>query len=309
LGKAPQVVLIKRRISHRRADILLKYISYWTNAGSAYWYRTYRNTSYEKTLKVLVDHHKKIACIRELPAGLWWYRKEGDQYFSGISEWDRSMRQKGKNFNSVFFFLVEGTQDPYFNETRLSDVSSRILGTVHRLPLQASRQRLRLCDKAARRLSHRSLSLPKDRKASLKLFQTIFHHPKWNLSYVIHDWLSYMNDNHRSFQNMQVADTFFYSIDRACIETPAPNKSGHLSLQLCMAQPHMTLNSVTMPVGDDDPQHLRQQFPSLSRARNDGGGTFIPPALSTALGKYPFMTSASRINPICILCRPIPNSI
>ncbi|PKM65337.1 MAG: hypothetical protein CVU95_15485 [Firmicutes bacterium HGW-Firmicutes-2] len=40
---------------------------------------------------------------------------------------------------------------------------------------------------------------------------------------------------------------YFEGLDEACLETPScNNESGHLSLQFCMTQPHMTLNSVKM---------------------------------------------------------------
>jgi hypothetical protein len=235
-----------RPIGHQE-DRLLKYISYWTNAGSAYWYRSINQTSYEDTLKQLVAHHESIGLnFGSYQLDSWWYQKDGDQYTSSIVEWEPKEETKGKNFNCLMTVLKKTKTIEMFQEEKLSYVQ-RILNK----PMGCHFKQL---SKHSVYVNHNEedfmldhFALPKNKAVAKKLFKQIFNHPKWELSYVIHDWLSYMYEHHKGFRNMQLSEDYFTGIDEACLETPCEhNESGHLSLQLCMAQPHMTLNSVRM---------------------------------------------------------------
>jgi hypothetical protein len=97
-----------------------------------------------------------------------------------------------------------------------------------------------------------------------------------------------MNDHHRAFRDMQMAEDYFIGLDEACLAIAAPdNRTGHLTLQLCMTQPHMTLNSVTM----QSVTTLRSTSDSASfliEGTNRWWWHLYASPLIHALGKYPF---------------------
>jgi len=231
----------------KNADVLLKYISYWTNAGSAYWYGTYKKMSYEETLKRLRDHHKQIGLhFGSYQMDSWWYRKEGDDYTSGIIEWEPKSATNAKNFNSMLPFKEKLKKVDLFQENTLSYVQSFLKKPIGCHFKQLAKDAVYVKN-APGDFVVEDFAVPKNRMIAEKLFLEIFEHPRWNLAYVIHDWLSFMNDRHSAFRDMEVGSDYFTALDQACRKISAPaNERGFLSVQLCMSQPHMTLDSVRL---------------------------------------------------------------
>jgi len=58
------------------ADIGLRYLGYWTDAGAAYWYDYERELGYSGTLEALVRRYREEAIpLRYLQLDSWWYFK------------------------------------------------------------------------------------------------------------------------------------------------------------------------------------------------------------------------------------------
>ncbi|MBN2221826.1 MAG: hypothetical protein JW708_06405, partial [Vallitaleaceae bacterium] len=131
-------------------------------------------------------------------------------------------------------------------------------------------------------------AIPKNKEFAYGLFRQIFHHPHWNLSYVVHDWFSYMNDHHQAFRKIETAEAYFEGLDQALLDTPAAcNQCGHLSLQLCMSQPHITM----MSVGMQSVSHIRSTSDSKSffvEGKKRWRWHLYSSLLIHSLGKYPF---------------------
>ena len=131
-------------------------------------------------------------------------------------------------------------------------------------------------------------AVPKNKEFAYDLFQQIFHHPNRNLSYVVHDRLSYMNDHHQAFRKIETAEGYFEGLDQASLDTEAScNQCGHLSLQLCMSQPHITM----MSVGMQSVSHIRSTSDSKSffvEGKKRWRWHLYSSLLIHSLGKYPF---------------------
>ncbi|MGA9517737.1 MAG: hypothetical protein WBV27_03010 [Trichococcus sp.] len=284
------------------ADVLLKYISYWTNAGSAYWYDTYKKTSYEETLKKLRDHHKMLGLhFGSYQLDSWWYRKEGDDYTSGIIEWEPKSATNAKNFNSMLPFKEKLKKVDLFQENSLSYVQSFLKKPIGCHFKQLAKDSVYFKN-APEDFIVEDFPIPKNKMIAEKLFLEIFKHPRWNLAYVVHDWLSFMNDRHSAFRDLEVSSDYFTGLDQACRQIDAPaNERGFLSVQLCMSQPHMTLESV------------RLAAVTTIRSTSDSDSFFVEGTkrwwwnlysskLIQALGKYAFYdnrySSKSHVHPL-----------
>ena len=270
------------------ADVLLESISYWTNAGSAYWYNTYRNTSYEKTLRQLKNYHQSIGLnFGSYQMDSWWYKKEGDLYTSGIVEWEPKGATRGKNFNSLFASRRHHKQVDLFEQNKLSYVQSFLKTPLGCHFKQLSKDSVYYKNNPDDFIMDK-FPVPKNKKAATLMFMEIFNHPRWNLTYVIHDWLSYMFDNHRAFQDMDVLKDYFNALNKACRQIGAPqNKRGHLSVQYCMALPNMTVDSGRL----ESVTTIRSTCDSnsfLVEGTKRWWWHLYSSRLITALGKYPF---------------------
>ena len=268
----------------KTADASLKYISYWTNAGSAYWYNAYKRTTYEQTLRKLKEHHDKIG----LKIGLyqldsWWYKRDGNHYLSSITEWEPKEIVESKNFNSMFPFLRSFKKINLFTTNRLSYVQSLLgkpIGTHFKqisnhskyikgnLDEHTTSQIIEATEQSEVREVRESSGLgeltklsslpqfefikeefavPKDYENAYGFFKQIFNHPKWRLSLLIHDWLNLLALNHSAFSDITIGPAYFKGLDDALIEThSADNEVDHLTMQLCMELPSITLHAITM---------------------------------------------------------------
>lgn len=229
-----------------QADVSLRSISYWTNAGSAYWYRAYKRNTYEDTLRKLRAHHEKIG----LPIGLyqldsWWYKRDGNDYISSITEWEPKPEVEAKNFNSMLPFMQKFRLIRLFSQNRMSAVQAllnRPLGTHFKQISSESPYTEQF------EFIREQFAVPRNYEQALHFFRHIFDHPKWRLSLIIHDWLHLMGLGHSAFRDIEAGPDYFRALDDALRATPAPdNEEGHLTLQLCMQLPSMTLLSSAMP--------------------------------------------------------------
>lgn len=269
-------------------DIFLSHISYWTNAGSAYWYRTVKGASYEETLHRLKAHHNKIGLhFGSYQLDSWWYKRENEQYTGGIVDWEPREEVHNKNFNSMLPFLQKYKIVKLFDNNRMSEMVN-CLGASIGCHFKQIASKSVYVEAAPDQFIMDHYAMPKDYDVAYKLFKRIFNHPNWRLSYVIHDWLDFMKDHHKGFRNMTVSQSYFKALNDALIETKAlDNKREHLSLQLCMSTPSQTLNSVSM----DSVTSIRSTSDSNSFFVEGHkrywwhlySSTFIQ-----AMGKYPF---------------------
>jgi len=229
------------------ADVSLKYISYWTNAGSAYWYNTYKKKDYESTLRELRAHHESIGLsFGSYQLDSWWYKKDGDAYTSGIMEWAPKFVTRSKNFNSVLPFLQRYRELPLFAKDKISYVQSIINKPIGCHFKQLSNESVYVLANKDDFICE-DFPMPKNKEAAKRLFRELLIHPKWRLAFIVHDWLQWMNDRHSAFKDYFIGPEYFEALDEVCREIPnADNSCGHLTVQLCMTQPHMTLNSVAM---------------------------------------------------------------
>lgn len=279
-----------------------EYISYWTNAGSAYWYNTFKKKNYENTLKELRAHHEALGLnFGSYQLDSWWYKKEGDHYTSGITEWEPDKVKNSKNFNSIVPFLERYRQIYLFTQEKMSYVQSFLKKPIGCHFKQLSNDSVYV-HKNKKDFICEEFAMPKNKQVAKELFKELFTHPKWRLSYVVQDWLQWMNDRHSAFKDLTLGSAYFEALDEACREIPADaNACGHLTVQLCMTQPHMTLNSVTMA-----------SVTSI-RSTSDSDSFFVEGTkrwwwhlyssrLIQALGKYAFydnrFTSKSHIHPL-----------
>jgi len=228
-------------------DRLLKYISYWTNAGSAYWYKTIPHTSYEDTLTNLRDHHTSIGLkFGSYQLDSWWYKKDGNHYTSSIVEWEPKEETMGKNFNSLNHKKKKLVSLPLFKEDKLSYVQSLL-----QTPLGCHIKQISIdstyVQQDPQNFLLESFALPKNERVAYGLFKQLFDHPKWKLSFVVHDWLQWMNERHSGFKDIDTAEGYFKGLNRACLDTfSSDNENKHLNLQLCMTSPQITLHSASM---------------------------------------------------------------
>lgn len=228
-------------------DCLLKYISYWTNAGSAYWYRTFKKQSYDATFRKLVDHHKDLGLeFGSYQLDSWWYKKDGNNYTSAIIEWEPKEETVGKNFNSFFHAKKKYITMPLFKEDKLSYVQSIVQTPIGCHFKQISTESPYIIERTQDFVLD-EFALPKDETIAYQLFSSLFDHPKWNMAFVVHDWIQWMMEHHFGFKSISTGEGYFKGLDRACLDIHSDvNNSKHLSLQLCMTHPAVTLNSVTM---------------------------------------------------------------
>lgn len=229
------------------ADRSLEYISYWTNAGSAYWYNNGGYDSYESVFKALNKHHQNIGIeYGSYEMDSWWYHKDGDTYTAGIVDWTPKSVVRSKNFNAMLPFLQRYKELSLFVEPSFEYVQSWLNKPIGCHYKQLAKTSIYVKENPDDFLID-SFALPKNQKSAKRHFKGIFSHPDWQLSYVIHDWLQLMNDRHEGFKDINIAKGYLTGLDEACQEIKAPmNQSGHLGLQLCMTQPHMTLYAVAM---------------------------------------------------------------
>ncbi len=230
------------------ADISLTHLSYWTNAGSAYWYRTIKNMNYEETLKQLKAHHQNIGLhFGSYQLDSWWYKREHEGYTGGILAWEPRSEALRINYNTLLPFWKKKPRSlPLFSEDRLS-IAQEVLQTPIGCHFKQLSNHSVYVQKNPEQFSCKEYALPIDRTFAAELFQEIFTHTRWRLSYIVHDWLQWMNDHHSGFLEIETGEGYFQALDEALLSTPASdNLCGHLTAQLCMTQPHMTLNSVTM---------------------------------------------------------------
>ncbi|NDL66968.1 hypothetical protein [Anaerotalea alkaliphila] len=243
--------LLQKRWGTRPApkdgDLLLSHLSYWTNAGSAYWYRTAGKESYEKTLEKLKARHDGIGLrFGSYQLDSWWYKREGEAYTAGITEWEPRKETVRAAYNSLLPWRGGKKALVLFSRDRLSHVQEILkapLGCHFKQLSNASvyveeAREAFLCD---------AFAVPAGEEEGVALFKRIFTHPKWRLAYVVHDWLQWMQDHHPAFRDLELGPAYFRALDRAARQVPVPeNPSGHLALQLCMTQPQTTLQSVAM---------------------------------------------------------------
>jgi len=229
------------------ADVSLKYISYWTNAGSAYWYNTYKKKDYDSTLRKLRDRHVSVGLsFGSYQMDSWWYKKDGDTYTAGITEWEPKLVTMSKNFNSVLPFFQRYRELPLFAKDKISYVQSVLNKPIGCHFKQLSNKSVYVNENRDDFLCE-DFPMPKNKEAAKRLFRELFTHPKWRLAFIVHDWLQWMNDRHSAFKDYFIGPEYFEALDEVCREITNPDNScGHLTVQLCMTQPHMTLNSVTM---------------------------------------------------------------
>ena len=229
------------------ADVLLEKISYWTNAGSAYWYNTVRGSSYAMTLRLLRHRHAALGLrFGSYQLDSWWYQREHDGYTGGILDWAPRPEAPRRNYN-VPVGRKKVRRLAVFPLERMSDAQAILdapLGchfkqlSIHSPHVAASPDDF-LCE---------DFAMPRSEAQAVALFRTLFSHPRWRLAYVVHDWLQWMSDRHTAFRDPELGPGYFRALDAALRSLPAPdNRCGHPTLQLCMTQPSMTLNAVTLP--------------------------------------------------------------
>lgn len=89
-------------------DVLLTHLSYWTNAGSAYWYRTWRNRSYLRTIAELKARHEELkVTYGSYQLDSWWYQRENDTYTAGFDR-TRSLNRGRKHGSATLKFASAG---------------------------------------------------------------------------------------------------------------------------------------------------------------------------------------------------------
>jgi len=228
-------------------DTQLKSLSYWTNAGSAYWYQVHKKLSYQETLKKLVDHHKAIRLnFGSYQLDSWWYKKEGDNYTSGIVEWEPKRQTLSKNFNAMLPFFQKYKIYDLFEVNKISYIQTILDRPIGCHFKQLSQDAIYVKGKEDEFFIE-PFPIPKTKESGKGLFHEIFYHPQWKVSYIIHDWLQYMNDRHEKFKDAIIAENYFEALDESCLEIEAKmNRCQHLTLQLCMTQPNMTMRGGMM---------------------------------------------------------------
>lgn len=230
------------------ADVLLEKLSYWTNAGSAYWYNVYKKGSYASTLACLKKHHEAIGLpIGSCQLDSWWYAREDSSYTAGIVDWQPKETTFRTNYNALAPFKQRKKAIGLFGGRQLADVQS-LLDKPIGLHFKQLSQRSVHVNRHPDDFLLDGFAMPRDYKSGKRLFKELFDHPGWRLSYVVHDWLSYMEGKHKAFRSLKAGSDYFRSLDKTLRSLDAPdNRCGHITLQLCMTQPHMTLHSVTLP--------------------------------------------------------------
>lgn len=229
------------------ADILLSHLSYWTNAGSAYWYKTWKRESYEQTLVRLKKHHEKIGIVfGSYQLDSWWYKREDEGYTAGIMEWEPRGEAPSVNYNLPIFGKWHKKPIEMFAQDRISGIQDLLMTPIGCHFKQLSNHSVYVANNPEQ-FKCEAYAVPKDEALGYHLFKHIFTHYKWQLAYVVHDWLQWMNDHHSMFSDLVGGPGYFMGLDRALqgIEAKA-NRCGHITLQLSMAQPQTTLQSVAM---------------------------------------------------------------
>lgn len=231
---------------HQQEDVLLSHLSYWTNAGSAYWYKTFKGESYAKTLKMLKEHHDQIGInFGSYQLDSWWYSRENETYTAGITNWEPKEVVRSKNFNSLLPFLQKYKAITLFDGLRLSQIQQlfdKPLGCHFK---QLSSESVYIQDEEAFIMD--GFAMPKNYKVAKSVFNRLFLHPKWHLSYVVHDWIQWMEVHHKAFRNQELVTEYFKALDDCLMEIESEeNACDHITLQLCMTRPSMTLHASTM---------------------------------------------------------------
>lgn len=270
----------------RTADISLTHLSYWTNAGSAYWYNVPKQLTYEQTLQKLKNHHERIGLrIGLYQLDSWWYKKDGNRYTSSITEYEPRRMVVGKNYNSMLPFIQSFKRIDLFSSNRLSYVQSFLRKPIGTHFKQISNDSVYT---EQFEFVKEAFAVPKDYANALAFFKRVFHHPYWRLSLIVHDWLNYLVMNHSAFEDLEQGPAYFRALDDALLATKAEsNKCGHLTLQLCMALPSITLlssgmSSVTSIRSTSDANSFLIEGPTRWRWH------LYSSVLIQAMGKYAF---------------------
>ncbi|PRP73584.1 hypothetical protein PROFUN_02593 [Planoprotostelium fungivorum] len=75
------------RWSDRHDDVGAKYLSYWTDNGSFYWYNN-GNQNYEDIMRGVKKYHEESKIpVKHYQLDSWWYYKDGDSYQGGVVDW------------------------------------------------------------------------------------------------------------------------------------------------------------------------------------------------------------------------------
>ncbi len=165
------------RAAQKDEDVLLKYISYWTNAGSAYWYNAYKKTSYEETLRKLKVRHESIGLsFGSYQLDSWWYKKEGDEYTSGIEEWEPKQSTMSKNFNSMLPFKERYRNLPLFKEGRLSYVQSFLDRPIGCHFKQIAKDAVYVLEDK-KKFVIEDFAVPRNAEVAERFFEKLFYHP------------------------------------------------------------------------------------------------------------------------------------
>lgn len=224
-------------------DQLLAKLSYWTNAGSSYWYNTHADHSYETTFNELKKHHNSIGLpIGSYQLDSWWYQKDGHHYTSSITKWKPALKATGANYNSMSPFRKKFKEYTLFRKPRLAHLQAQV-----KTPIGCHFKQISA--KSSYVLNHPKDFAVESYAVPLKkdFFIQLFNHPKWHLSFIVHDWLHYMQTHHSLFLDLKLGPKYFRNLDRALLEIKnEDNLCGHPTMQLCMTPPSTTLLSAKL---------------------------------------------------------------
>lgn len=252
-GKALRILAGTREVD-RYEDASLTYLNYWTDAGAAYWYNTMTGKNYEETLLEVFRHHQDLG----LPVGVyqldsWWYYRDGE-YTSSIVRWLPKEKVLCKNYNAanadalpdgyeVLFptggieFLQQKLQKPVIAHFKhISTKSEYVKGNPNSNPPVRQFEFVKGIH-----------AIPKNYEAAKDFFHYVMEHPEWGLVTLEHDWLDDMYYKNDTLRTLEGGRSFFKGMSDAAMESSCKdNIVPHRTLQLCMAHPAITLESVEL---------------------------------------------------------------
>lgn len=278
-----------------QADRVLSHLSYWTDAGAAYWYNTPQGKSYWETLQSLKAHHDSIG----LPIGLyqldsWWYERSGG-YLASVHRWLPRDTVACRNFNARDAGKQRTRMVPVFEGHSMEEVQD-LLGA----PLAAHFKHVSVGSPYIEGNSSphqeeqfdfytHKYAVPQDYQNARAFFDYLTRNKDWELAHFEHDWLNWIWNDVKPFWDLKVGSAFFRGMNDAMqADSLGWNNVGHRTIQLCMSNASTTLHSVRMPAVTTIRSSIDTDYPDSEGPQrwfwNTFSGRFI-----TTLGKYPFM--------------------
>ena len=250
-----------RRLHGSRAidkyeDASLTYLSYWTDAGAAYWYNVMPGKNYEQTLVALAEHHRRS----DIPVGAyqldsWWYHRDGG-YTSSVTRWLPKKSTVLKRHNSLDGNadkdqVTEASLFPHGLEALQQKIGKPFMAHFKHVspqsPYIAGNEN---SDPPVQqfRFIKEIYAIPDGYDETVRFFRYLADQSGWGLATLEHDWINWIYRGLAAMRRIDAGRDYLKGAADAMLDQdPGNNVVKHRTMQVCMATPEITLQTVECP--------------------------------------------------------------